>query len=206
MKSSGEHIEIPFSRNFVLYYVFDIILCMLCRSVIEVRNGMTFLDLIVVQIEVSCICDFFLVNYPFYQLCGPNHYSSVQNLNKKYGCNVPLLLMNSFNTHDDTLKVDSIMCEFFSFKYLLSLYLFWTFPWRFLETTDLSFLPMQIVEKYTNSNIDIHTFNQVFYFLFIYLKFLFFVFFVFKKIIFPKLHSTGLILSPIDSYRVNILV
>lgn len=29
----------------------------------------------------------------------------IQSLNKKYGCNVPLLLMNSFNTHDDTLKV-----------------------------------------------------------------------------------------------------
>ncbi|KAF3528402.1 hypothetical protein DY000_02043985 [Brassica cretica] len=43
------------------------------------------------------------------------------NLNKKYGCKVPLVLMNSFNTHDDTQK---------------------------------------IVEKYTNSNVDIHTFNQ----------------------------------------------
>ncbi|CAN4114693.1 unnamed protein product [Withania somnifera] len=64
------------------------------KSVIEVRNGLTFLDLIVKQIEA---------------------------LNAKFGCNVPLLLMNSFNTHDDTLK---------------------------------------IVEKYTNSNIDIHTFNQ----------------------------------------------
>ncbi|XP_074571389.1 UTP--glucose-1-phosphate uridylyltransferase [Curcuma longa] len=64
------------------------------KSVIEVRNGFTFLDLIVIQIE---------------------------SLNKKYGCNVPLLLMNSFNTHDDTLK---------------------------------------IVEKYANSNIEIHTFNQ----------------------------------------------
>jgi len=64
------------------------------KSVIEVRNGFTFLDLIVIQIE---------------------------SLNKKYGCNVPLLLMNSFNTHDDTQK---------------------------------------IVEKYTNSNIEIHTFNQ----------------------------------------------
>ncbi|KAK4802264.1 hypothetical protein SAY86_000467 [Trapa natans] len=64
------------------------------KSVIEVRNGLTFLDLIVMQIE---------------------------NLNSKYGCNVPLLLMNSFNTHDDTLK---------------------------------------IVEKYSKSNIDIHTFNQ----------------------------------------------
>ncbi|ONK64229.1 uncharacterized protein A4U43_C07F23470 [Asparagus officinalis] len=64
------------------------------KSVIEVRNGFTFLDLIVIQIE---------------------------SLNKKYGCSVPLLLMNSFNTHDDTLK---------------------------------------IVEKYSNSSIEIHTFNQ----------------------------------------------
>ncbi|XP_077219547.1 UTP--glucose-1-phosphate uridylyltransferase [Tasmannia lanceolata] len=64
------------------------------KSVIEVRNGLTFLDLIVIQIE---------------------------SLNTKYGCKVPLLLMNSFNTHDDTSK---------------------------------------IVEKYSNSNIEIHTFNQ----------------------------------------------
>ncbi|XP_021299203.1 UTP--glucose-1-phosphate uridylyltransferase [Herrania umbratica] len=64
------------------------------KSVIEVRNGLTFLDLIVIQIE---------------------------HLNSKYGCSVPLVLMNSFNTHDDTLK---------------------------------------IVEKYSNSNIEIHTFNQ----------------------------------------------
>nr|AAL99192.1 UTP:alpha-D-glucose-1-phosphate uridylyltransferase [Solanum tuberosum] len=64
------------------------------KSVIEVRNGLTFLDLIVKQIEA---------------------------FNAKFGCSVPLLLMNSFNTHDDTLK---------------------------------------IVEKYANSNIDIHTFNQ----------------------------------------------
>ncbi|XP_075481855.1 UTP--glucose-1-phosphate uridylyltransferase-like [Primulina tabacum] len=64
------------------------------KSVIEVRNGLTFLDLIVIQIET---------------------------LNAMYGCNVPLVLMNSFNTHDDTLK---------------------------------------IVEKYMNTNIEIHTFNQ----------------------------------------------
>lgn len=64
------------------------------KSVIEVRNGLTFLDLIVKQIE---------------------------SLNIKYGCKVPLLLMNSFNTHDDTQK---------------------------------------IIEKYSNSNIEIHTFNQ----------------------------------------------
>lgn len=48
------------------------------KSVIEVRNGETFLDLIVKQIET---------------------------LNSKYKCDVPLVLMNSFNTHDDTLKI-----------------------------------------------------------------------------------------------------
>ncbi|KAL4310086.1 hypothetical protein GQ457_01G051370 [Hibiscus cannabinus] len=46
-------------------------------SLISVRSGFTFLDLFVAQI---------------------------QNLNMKYGCNVPLVLMNSFNTHDDTMK------------------------------------------------------------------------------------------------------
>ncbi|QCE01129.1 UTP--glucose-1-phosphate uridylyltransferase [Vigna unguiculata] len=64
------------------------------KSVIEVRDGLTFLDLIVIQIE---------------------------NLNSKYGSNVPLVLMNSFNTHEDTQK---------------------------------------IIEKYQNSKIEIHTFNQ----------------------------------------------
>jgi UTP--glucose-1-phosphate uridylyltransferase len=48
------------------------------KSVIEVRNGLTFLDLIVQQIE---------------------------NLNQTYGSNVPLVLMNSFNTHEDTLQI-----------------------------------------------------------------------------------------------------
>ncbi|CAI7731160.1 unnamed protein product [Closterium sp. NIES-53] len=48
------------------------------KSVIEVRNGQTFLDLILKQIET---------------------------LNGKYGSSVPLVLMDSFNTHDDTLKI-----------------------------------------------------------------------------------------------------
>jgi UTP--glucose-1-phosphate uridylyltransferase len=48
------------------------------KSVITVRNGLTFLDLTVQQIE---------------------------NLNKTYGSNVPLVLMNSFNTDDDTQKI-----------------------------------------------------------------------------------------------------
>ncbi|XP_072164135.1 UTP--glucose-1-phosphate uridylyltransferase-like isoform X1 [Diadema setosum] len=48
------------------------------KSVISVRNELTFLDLTVRQIE---------------------------NLNKTYGCSVPLVLMNSFNTDEDTRKV-----------------------------------------------------------------------------------------------------
>ncbi|XP_059457296.1 UTP--glucose-1-phosphate uridylyltransferase-like [Corylus avellana] len=48
------------------------------KSAIEVCNGLTFLDLIVNQIE---------------------------SLNSSYGCNVPLLLMNTIKTNDDTVKV-----------------------------------------------------------------------------------------------------
>lgn len=48
------------------------------KSVIQVRNDQTFLDLTVRQVET---------------------------LNQLYNCNVPLVLMNSFNTHEDTLKI-----------------------------------------------------------------------------------------------------
>lgn len=48
------------------------------KSLISVRNELTFLDLTIQQIE---------------------------NLNKSYGCNIPLVLMNSFNTHEETAKV-----------------------------------------------------------------------------------------------------
>jgi UTP--glucose-1-phosphate uridylyltransferase len=48
------------------------------KSAIEVRNDMTFLDLTVRQVEL---------------------------LNKEFGTDVPLVLMNSFNTHDDTDKI-----------------------------------------------------------------------------------------------------
>ncbi|XP_039003452.1 UTP--glucose-1-phosphate uridylyltransferase-like [Hibiscus syriacus] len=48
------------------------------KSLMEVKNGSTHLDLIVNQI---------------------------QSLNSKYGCNIPLFLMNSKRTHNDILKV-----------------------------------------------------------------------------------------------------
>ncbi|KAI8545662.1 hypothetical protein RHMOL_Rhmol07G0057100 [Rhododendron molle] len=48
------------------------------RSATEVCNGLTYLDLIINQIE---------------------------SLNSKHGCNVPLILTNTIRTHDGTLKV-----------------------------------------------------------------------------------------------------
>lgn len=47
------------------------------KSLISLRRDLTFLDMNVQQIE---------------------------HLNNKYGCKVPLVLMNSFNTHEETLK------------------------------------------------------------------------------------------------------
>ena len=52
--------------------------CVGPKSIIEVREGMTFLDLSVRQIE---------------------------HLNSEYGVKVPLILMNSFNTDEDTAKI-----------------------------------------------------------------------------------------------------
>ncbi|KTW31940.1 UTP glucose-1-phosphate uridylyltransferase [Pneumocystis jirovecii RU7] len=52
--------------------------CVGPKSIIEVREGHTFLDLTVKQIEY---------------------------LNKKYNVNVPFVLMNSFNTDDDTSRI-----------------------------------------------------------------------------------------------------
>ncbi len=105
-----------------------------CRSVIEVRNGLTFLDLIVKQIEVcylfstlldkvcSVLLDLNLNHELFTRLSLSPPFCIIieiyvktrnsqfvlfawQNLNHTYGSDVPLVLMNSFNTHDDTLKV-----------------------------------------------------------------------------------------------------
>nr|WIM01465.1 UTP-glucose-1-phosphate uridylyltransferase [Limnephilus lunatus] len=63
------------------------------KSVIPVRNDLTFLDLTVQQIE---------------------------HLNKKYQCNVPLVLMNSFNTDEDTEKIvrkyKGLKVEIFTFN------------------------------------------------------------------------------------------
>ncbi len=52
--------------------------CVGPKSAIEVKNGKSFLDIIVDQI---------------------------QNINQKYNCNLPLILMNSFSTDVDTKKI-----------------------------------------------------------------------------------------------------
>ncbi|XP_046849455.1 UTP--glucose-1-phosphate uridylyltransferase-like isoform X2 [Xenia sp. Carnegie-2017] len=52
--------------------------CVGPKSLISVRNELTFLDLTV---------------------------HLIQKLNQKYGCDVPLVLMNSFNTHEETMKL-----------------------------------------------------------------------------------------------------
>jgi UTP--glucose-1-phosphate uridylyltransferase len=52
--------------------------CVGPKSAIEVRDGMTFLDLSVRQIE---------------------------HLNSAHKVNVPFILMNSFNTDDDTARI-----------------------------------------------------------------------------------------------------
>lgn len=83
------------------------------KSVITVRNDLTFLDLTVQQIEVSTqenSLEIFALIVPL-----------LQHLNSTYNVNVPLVLMNSFNTNADT---------------------------------------DQVVRKYKNLNVDIHTFNQ----------------------------------------------
>ena len=63
------------------------------KSAITVRDGLTFLDITVQQIE---------------------------ELNKKYDTNVPLVLMNSFNTDEETHKLiqkyGKVRCEILTFN------------------------------------------------------------------------------------------
>lgn len=68
------------------------------KSVIPVRSDLTFLDLTVQQIEV-CI-RWFCENETPNLMC-----SFFQSLNRQYNANVPLVLMNSFNTDEDTEKI-----------------------------------------------------------------------------------------------------
>lgn len=77
--------------------------CVGPKSLISVRNDTTFLDLTVLQIE---------------------------HMNRKYGTDVPLVLMNSFNTHADTERIR------FKYERRVNLYMFQQsyYPRVLLET------------------------------------------------------------------------
>lgn len=67
--------------------------CVGPKSIIEVREGMTFLDLSVRQIEVRP------------SLVRSTRADPPQHLNSQYNVNVPFILMNSFNTDEDTARI-----------------------------------------------------------------------------------------------------
>lgn len=67
------------------------------KSAIDVRSGETFLDLTVRQVEVRL--------RPTPSPAPPDALPRPQFLNSKYGVDVPLVLMNSFTTHEDTIKI-----------------------------------------------------------------------------------------------------
>lgn len=70
------------------------------KSVIQVRNDLTFLDLTVQQIEVNNN-----KKKKYFRFNNIHSYIFLQHLNKKYNVNVPLVLMNSFNTDKDTEQI-----------------------------------------------------------------------------------------------------
>lgn len=79
------------------------------KSVITVRNNFTFLDLTVQQIEVQnfnfTLLVIIVISWVFITTLICTFLFFTQNLNKIYGVNVPLILMNSFNTDHDTQRI-----------------------------------------------------------------------------------------------------
>lgn len=71
------------------------------KSAIDVRSGETFLDLTVRQVEVRLAPPLHVaLAKALPDVCSPPQF-----LNSKYGVDVPLVLMNSFTTHEDTIKI-----------------------------------------------------------------------------------------------------
>lgn len=103
--------------------------CVGPKSAISVRNDLTFLDLCVRQIEVRCdpsLCSVGVsppaapvaLVFPTAVLIYPraaaallsliylqSFTSRIQHLNEQHNVDVPLVLMNSFNTDEDTIKI-----------------------------------------------------------------------------------------------------
>ena len=68
------------------------------KSTITVRDDLTFLDLIIKQLEVT----YFKIQH---DNSITNCYFQNKNINLAYNTNVPLVLMNSFNTDEETNKI-----------------------------------------------------------------------------------------------------
>lgn len=126
---------------------------LLCRSSMEVCNGLTCLDLLVNYIEVNFFdvwfrIYFFDMYYIFFLSLYSKHvhYHRFQSLNSKYGCNIPLLLMNKGDTNDAILKVTRVFNLSFVFV---------------LHFQKLIVAPcfMQVLENHSNTNL--HTVVQV---------------------------------------------
>lgn len=67
------------------------------KSAIEVRQDLSFLDLTVRQVEVRAFLS---------SLCNDaSQRTTLQYLNSLHGVDVPLVLMNSFNTHEETVRI-----------------------------------------------------------------------------------------------------
>jgi UTP--glucose-1-phosphate uridylyltransferase len=69
------------------------------KSTITVRDDLTFLDLIIRQLEVKFLFSFVI----YFKSFKKNLF--VQNINLAFDTNVPLVLMNSFNTDEETNKI-----------------------------------------------------------------------------------------------------
>lgn len=100
--------EIILCESSVEFINFLSLSCFLRRSAVEVCHGMTLLDMIVNSIEVS---DSVFGSFCLIFCCGLNIsscFNCLQSLNSNYGCNIPLLLMNTIKTNDDTVKVSFV--------------------------------------------------------------------------------------------------
>ena len=115
----------------------------------QVRNDLTFLDLTVQQIEY--------LNKKYYfcylkHLCWNNLLSDLVLLSR-YDANVPLVLMNSFNTDEDTMKI--IRQDQFSLT-VITLGSKFNFNTRTNLISTFTFFD----RKYSGFKVQIKTFNQ----------------------------------------------
>jgi UTP--glucose-1-phosphate uridylyltransferase len=78
--------------------------CVGPKSLIEVRSDKNFLDLTIEQIKVGIRFHVIIIQL-YTKITFLFLLAIIQSLNKTYNVNVPLILMNSFNTHEDTWKV-----------------------------------------------------------------------------------------------------